>query len=266
MTDFKQKYGPWALVTGASAGIGMEFAHQLAQLGMNLVLVARRADKLNDLATELRNKYRVDVKVVAADLSREDFLPTLKDATKGVEIGLLVNNAGFGNTGEFIDNTLEDELKLLYLNCRTPLMLAHEYGKAMRDRKRGGIIFLGSVLSFVSVPVWANYAASKGYDLMLAEGLAEEMKKYNVDVMTLCPGMTRTEFAQISKINDLMAMDVAPVVKTALQKLGKTRVAVPGFMNKLNIFTTRLNPRFLNTLIFGAVVRPTQQVNLQANK
>ncbi len=262
MSEFKQKYGPWALITGASSGIGMEFARQIAAQGLNLVLVARREDKLNTLAGELKAKYGIEVKVVSADLSGDDFMPALKNTTANLEIGLLVNNAGLTTTGVVVDNKLEDELNLLHLNCRAPLILAHEYGKSMRDRKRGGIIFLGSVLSFASVPVWANYAASKAYDLMLAEGLAAEMKEHHVDVLALCPGFTRTEFAEFAKINDLMAMDVEPVVKAALNKLGKSRIAVPGFMNKLNIFTTRLQPRFINTLIFGMVSKPTQQVNL----
>lgn len=261
MSEFKQKYGPWALITGASSGIGMEFAQQLAQQGLNLVLVARREDRLNTLANELKAKHGIEVKTVSADLSRDDFMPAIKSATANLEIGLLVNNAGFTNTGPIIDNALEDELKMLHLNCRAPLMLAHEYGKPMRDRKCGGIIFLGSVLSFASVPVWANYAASKAYDLMLAEGLAAEMKEHHVDVLALCPGFTRTEFAEFAKINDLMAMDAGPVVKTAINKLGKSRIAVPGLMNKLNIFTTRLQPRFINTLIFGMVSKPTQQAN-----
>ena len=147
MSEFKQKYGPWALITGASSGIGMEFARQLAAMGINLVLVARREDKLNTLATELKSSHGIDAKVVMADLSRDDFLPTLRSATAGLEIGLLVNNAGLTTTGAIVDNKLEDELNLLHLNCRAPLILAHEYGKPMRERKRGGIIFLGSVLS-----------------------------------------------------------------------------------------------------------------------
>lgn len=261
MNEFKQKYGPWTLVTGASSGIGMEFSRQLAEQGLSLVLVARREDKLKSLAEELKGKYPVDVKVVGADLSRDDFLPALRDATSNLEIGLLVNNAGLTTTGKVIDNTLDEELNLLNVNCRAPLVLAHEFGKPMRERKRGGMIFLGSVLSFASVPYWANYAASKSYDLMLAEGLAAEMKEHNVDVLALCPGFVRTEFAEFAKLNDLMAMDAQPVVSFALRKLGKSKVAVPGIMNKFNVLTTRLQPRFLNTLIFGMVVRPTQMLN-----
>lgn len=261
MNEFKQKYGPWALVTGASSGIGVEFARQIGEMGLNLVLVARREDRLKTLAEELKGKHAIEVKVVGADLSRDDFLPTLKEATSNLEIGLLVNNAGLTTTGTVIDNTLEDELNLLHVNCRAPLMLAHEFGKQMRDRKRGGMIFLGSVLAFASVPYWANYAASKAYDLMLAEGLAAELKEHNVDVLAVCPGFTRTEFAELAKLNDLMAMDAQPVVALALRKLGKSRIAIPGIINKLNALSTRLQPRFLNTLIFGLVVRPTQELN-----
>ncbi|OGT64881.1 MAG: hypothetical protein A2W69_01390 [Gammaproteobacteria bacterium RIFCSPLOWO2_02_47_7] len=261
MNEFKQKYGPWALITGASSGIGMEFARQIAEKGLNLVLVARREDRLKTLAEELRGKHSIDVKIIGADLSGDDFLPILKKATSNLEIGLLINNAGLTTTGTVIDNTLEDELNLLHVNCRAPLMLAHEFGKQMRDRKRGGMIFLGSLLSFASVPYWANYAASKSYDLMLAEGLAAEMKEHNVDVLALCPGFVRTEFAEFAKLNDLMAMNVQPVVSLALRKLGKSRAAIPGIMNKLNALSTRLQPRFLNSLIFGLVVRPTQKLN-----
>lgn len=263
MNNFKQKYGPWALVTGASSGIGMEFARQLAERSVNLVLVARREDRLNTLAGELGNKYAVDVKVVAADLAKDDFMDRVRNATSGLEIGLLVNNAGLTTTGPVVDNRLEDEIHLLNVNCRAPLMLAHEFGRQMCDRKRGGMIFLSSVVAFAAVPDWTNYAASKSYDLMLAEGLAVEMKKHGVDVMALCPGFTRTEFAEFARINDLMSMDVEPVVKYALRKLGKTRIAVPGIINKFNSLSTRLSPRFINTWLFGMVTRPTQQLNRQ---
>src|SRR5690606_2449994 len=127
MSEFKQKYGPWALITGASSGIGMEFARQIAAQGLNLVLVARREDKLNTLAGELKAKYGIEVKVVSADLSGDDFMPALKNTTANLEIGLLVNNAGLTTTGAVVDNKLEDELNLLHLNCRAPLILAHEY-------------------------------------------------------------------------------------------------------------------------------------------
>jgi hypothetical protein len=197
---------------------------------------------------------------VSADLAG-DFLPAIRSATAGVEIGLLVNNAGLTTTGALVDNRLEDELRLLDVNCRAPLILAHEFGRPMRERRRGGMIFLGSVLSFASVPDWANYAASKSYDLMLAEGLAAELEKSGVDVLALCPGFTRTEFATFAKANDLMAMDAPPVVRAALDKLGRRRIVVPGILNKLNIISTRFAPRFVNTFIFGRVVAQTQQLN-----
>lgn len=261
MIDFKQQYGPWALITGASSGIGMEFARQLAGHGLNLVLVARREDRLKALAAELHGKHAITARVVALDLSREDFLPELRNAVFGLEIGLLVNNAGRVNNGPVLDNHLQDEIALVNTNCRAPLVLAHEFGMPMRRRKRGGIIFVSSVIAFASVPCWASYAASKSFDLMLAEGMAAEMEDHHVDVLALCPGFTRTEFIKFARINSLMAMDVQPVVRYALDKLGKTRIAIPGIMNKMNSLTTRTMPRWINTLIFGAVVRPTQRLN-----
>lgn len=264
MNDFSNKYGPWALVTGASSGIGMEFARQLAQGGLNLVLVARREDKLKTLAGEISSRHPVEIRVVIADLTSDDFLSTLKNSTRDLEIGLLINNAGLTVTGPVVDNSLDDELKLLDLNCRAPLVLAHEYGKQMKERRRGGIIFLSSLVAFASVPYWTSYAASKSFNLMLAEGLAAEMKEHNVDVLALCPGFTRTEFVKFARINDMMALDVEPVVQYALKKLGKSRIAVPGVMNKFNSVSTRLLPRFLNSLVFSLVIRPTQKLNMKS--
>lgn len=261
MSDFKQIYGPWALVTGASSGIGREFAGQLAQRGLHLILVARREERLNALATELKNIHAVEVKVAGIDLSREDFLPDLRQVTAGLEIGLLINNAGFTNTGAFIENKLEDELRLLQVNCRAPLILAHEFGKQMKERKRGGIIFLASTVAFAAVPRWANYCASKAYDLVLAEGLAAELKGSGVDVLALCPGFTRTEFQKLPKLTEMFAMDTAPVVARALEKLGKTRFTVPGLFNKFASFSTRLQPRAVNTFIYEQVIKPAQDHN-----
>ncbi|MBI4006251.1 MAG: SDR family NAD(P)-dependent oxidoreductase [Gammaproteobacteria bacterium] len=261
MSIFKLRYGPWALITGASSGIGTEFAHQLAEKGLNLILVARREDRLNILARGLINKHSIEAKVVAIDLSKDDFLSRIKNSITNLEIGLLINNAGLINTGPFIDNDLNVELKLLHVNCRATLMLAHELGKQMRDRKRGGIIFLASTVAFASVPRWANYCASESYDLMLAEGLAVELKDHGVDVLALCPGFTRTEIQTLARINDFLAMDTGPVVRLALDKLGKSNVVVPGLFNKFASFSTRLQPRSFNTFIFEQVVRPTQQQN-----
>ncbi len=261
MNNFKQKYGPWALVTGASSGIGSEFAKQLAAKSLNLILVARREDRLNTLAADLKKEYSIETRVVPADLSKEDFLPDIKSSISDLEVGILINNAGFTKTGPLVENTLEDELKLLHVNCRAPLILAHEYGRQMKERQKGGMIFLASTVAFAAVSSWTNYCASKAYDLMLAEGLAVELKKYGVDVLALCPGFTRTEFIELPKITNAMAMDVEPVVKLALKKLGKTRFTVPGLFNKFATFSTRWQPRALNSFIYKQVINPAQHFN-----
>jgi uncharacterized protein len=176
MKNFVERFGPWALVTGASAGIGVAFARRLAEVGMNLVLVARREDRLRKLAEDLRRQHAISTRVVPVDLSRDDFLPAIEQATADVAVGLLVNNAVIATTGNFLDNDLGSELALLHVNSRAPLILAHHFGRAMRQRGRGGIIFVASTVAFAGVPSWSNYAGSKAHDLVFAEGLARELR------------------------------------------------------------------------------------------
>ncbi|MFQ5931280.1 MAG: SDR family NAD(P)-dependent oxidoreductase [Nitrospiraceae bacterium] len=255
MKTFMQKYGPWGLVTGASSGMGVEFAQQLAAKGLNLVLVARREERLRDLAARLEKDAGIHTRVVAADLSRDDFLPSIRQAIQGLEVGLLVNNAGFGNTGDLLENELHAELAVLQTNCRAPLMLAHELGQPMRERRKGGMIFVSSIVAFAGAPAWSNYCATKAYKLILAEGLAKELKKDGVDVMALCPGTTRTEFQKVANTRDVMAMDPDVVVRHALEKLGRTNTTVAGLANSLLVFSTRLQPRWLNSTMFGMAVQ-----------
>ena len=163
----------------------MEFSNQLAGKGLNLILVARQEDRLSTLAVNLKKEHSIETRVVPADLSKEDFLPGIKNTISDLEVGILINNAGCANTGPLVENTLDDELKLLHVNCRASLILSHEFGGQMKERQRGGMIFLASTVAFAAVSSWTNYCASKAYDLMLAEGLAVELKKYGVDVLAL---------------------------------------------------------------------------------
>lgn len=256
---FKEKYGPWSLVTGASSGIGLEFSHQIAELGLNVVLVARREERLEKLAISLQEKYGVQTKVIPIDLSRDDFLSDIERITAGLEVGLLINNAGFGTTGEFVENDLETEIKLLHVNCRAPLVLAHTFGKRMKDRKKGGIIFSASIVGFTAVPLWSNYAASKAYDLFLSEALAHELKNHGVDVLALCPGTTEAEFQKIAGTRMVMPMTAKSVVRLALKKLGHQNVAIPGILNRLNVLSIKFLPRTWSTRIFARVIRYIQK-------
>jgi len=260
MSNFRGEYGPWALVTGASSGMGAAFARQIATRGLNVVLVARREDRLLALSEELKRSASVQTRVVSADLSRDDFIPRLAEATDGLEVNLLVNNAGLGVTGEFLSNDLGAELGMLHLNCRAPLLLTHHYGRMMRDRRHGGIIFLASIVALVGNAAWSNYAATKGHNLLFAEGLAEELRREGVDVLALCPGFVRTEFMKLTPFGKVMSMDPGAVVRIALHSLGRKRRVTAGLINKAIVFSTRMQPRIMNTKIFRAVVRRVQRV------
>ncbi len=254
MASFQEKYGPWAVVTGASAGLGEAFAKHLAADGINLVLVARREARLRALAAELAQSASVETRVVPADLSLDDCLQSIEEATDGLEIGLVVNNAGQTLTADFLANELDSELRMLHLNVRAPLMLTHHFGKLMRQRRRGGIIFLASVVGLTGVRTWSNYAATKGHNLLFAEGLGEELEDDGVDVLAVSPAFIETDFMQMSAFGKALAVRPDVVAKSALASLGRKRVVTPGLVPKLIAFSTRLQPRFLNRKIFGAVV------------
>jgi short-subunit dehydrogenase len=253
MKHFVERYGPWALVTGASSGIGEAFARRLAEIGVHLVLAARREDRLRKLADDLQGRHSVGVRVVPVDLARDDFLPVVRQATDDLQIGLLVNNAGGGASGAFLDGDLSSELAMLHVNNRAPLVLAHHFGRSMRKQGRGGMIFVASTLAFAGVPTMSSYAASKAHDLVFAEGLARELRKDGISVLALCPGPTQTEFWP-SGARPLFAMRPNAVVDAALKRLGRRTTVVAGWINSLITFSTRLLPRSWNAAIFGRVV------------
>lgn len=256
MTGFKDKYGPWALITGASSGIGAEFARQVAAQGLNLVLVARREERLRSLARALEAAHPIQVKIIPVDLTALDFLPVIQQATDDLEIGLLVNNAGVMPTGRFLDQDLENELRQLDLNSRAPLILAHHFGRKMAERGRGGILFLASMVAFQGTPSVAHYAATKAFDLILAEGLHVELKPAGVDVLALAPGFTATELAGDLDFSGLpiKPMRVDPVVQAALRALGRRSLVIPGWQNQFLYWMVKhLLPRSANTAIFGKI-------------
>ena len=252
--EFHAKYGPWAIVTGASSGIGEEFCRQLAGLKLNLILIARRKEKLESLANELTSKHGIETRVVSTDLSTPDFLKQIQVATDSLDVGLLVNNAGLALTGNFLEHKIEDELSLLNVNCRAPLVLAHVFGNKMAQRGKGGIINISSASAFLPMPFWTNYSASKVYLLYLSEGLGYELQEKGVDVLALCPGGTRTEFSKVAGTKS-GGMEPAQVVKLGLKKLGKQPVAIAGVSNRIISFMNRFFSRQLLTKIGARVVQ-----------
>lgn len=248
------KYGPWALITGASSGIGEEFAKRLAEKGFNLVLIARREDRLNALSEDLKRRNKIETKIIAGDLTDDAVISQIKSGCDGLEIGLLINNAGFGSTGEFSLCDADREEKMVKLNCVVPVVLTHHFLGGMIKRKRGGIIFLGSVVAFQPTPMMASYSATKVFNMFLGEALWYELKPYNIDVLSLNPGGTNTEFQRIADVDTGPAVRTpAQVVETALRSIGKKPGVVDGWINKIMTFSGRLAPRRWLITIAGNV-------------
>lgn len=258
-SDFSHRYGPWALVTGASSGIGEAIARELAARGLHLVLCARRKALLDALSAELTASAKVQVRTLEVDLSRPDFLPVVEQGIAGLDVGLLVNNAGFGDKGPFVGSDLDMHLRMLDTNCRAPLILAHALAPGLVARGRGGILFTSSTAAFQGLPFAAHYAATKGYDLQLAEGLWYELRPSGVDVVALCPGPTDTEGPRRTGVNPdkvpVKMMDVATVARAGLDALGRGPIAVPGATNRLLHVLTKLVPRRVATSIGGRMIQ-----------
>lgn len=258
MKNFKERYGSYALITGASSGIGEEFAMQLGAKGLNLVLVARRADRLSKLASKIEQEYKVDVRTVSVDLLSDNYLDQIKNVTDTLEIGLLINNAGMLYIGNHMDNSIRNELRMIDLNIKVPAVLTHHYVEKMIERKKGGIIYTASMLGFMGTPYASTYAGTKAHEIVKSEGLAYELKPMGIDVLTLNPGLTDTEMIAN---NDFSAMPMklmkpAPVAKSALDALGKKVLVTPGFMNNMmNGMSKRIMSRKMNTKMFGGYMK-----------
>jgi short-subunit dehydrogenase len=258
MNRFISKYGEWALITGASKGIGLEFARQVAANGLNVVLVARSENSLKQLASSIESDYPVKTRIVAADLTEIDGIARVLEATADLDIGLLVNNAGREDSGPFLQIPIDDAIKTIDLNIKVPLQLTRHFAAKMQVRGKGGILIMSSIVAFQGVPNIANYAASKAYDLVFAEGIAAELEPSNIDVLSVNPGFTKTELSPDINFPGLPVkpMPAGAVVKTALNDLGESRVSVPGRVNKFLYYSGKyLQSRRVNTAAFGHVFR-----------
>ncbi|MES2119682.1 MAG: SDR family oxidoreductase [Pseudomonadota bacterium] len=245
-----------ALITGASAGLGVDFARQLAARGYRLVLVARRKDRLDELAKELGN-----ARAVAVDLSKANAAARLMSDIEayGETVDLLVNNAGFGLIGQFARLDARRERQMVDLNAGTLMDLCRAVVPAMIDRQSGAILNVASTAAFQPGPKMAVYFATKAFVLHLSEALHEELKPHGIKVSCLCPGPTRTEFGDVAGFGgnglfDRVAMNSAEVVEAGLRGLDRNHaVVVPGIQNKLTAASTRFAPRKLVRKIAGAI-------------
>ena len=261
MKNLKERYGDTALITGASAGIGQAFAETLAEQQFNLVLVARRGERLEAMKRALEDRQDIRVLPLACDLAEAGAAGRIATEVSqaGMEISLLINNAGFGSHGEFDRLDLRRETAMADLNCRSVLEMTHAFLPGMKARRRGGIIIVGSVLSLLPGPYMATYTASKAFDLSFAESLHGECKPHHVDVLGLLPGTTQTEFFAVGNMRRRYVQKGATpkhVVQTALAALGKKPYVVDSLGNKFLVFCSHFLPRRWLIALSRLALRP----------
>lgn len=260
-----ERYGGAALITGASSGIGEAYARRLADEGMELVLVARRADRLEKLAGELRSASGVTVHVVPQDLGERDGARLVFDAVDalGIEVGMLVSNAGFGTYGPFVEQDPELQLRIIEVNNRAAVGLATILAPRLVERGRGSLIFLSSTAAYQPVAFEAVYGASKAFNLMFGEALWAELSEHGIDVIVLSPGFTPTEYQQKAGMGEPEPItgwtSSEQVVSASLRRLGRASSVVPGWRNRVVIALMRILTR-------RAAARLTYRVNKPAGR
>jgi uncharacterized protein len=242
---FLDRYGPVAVVAGASEGLGAAFAEALAARGLDLVLLARREAVLCELAARLEGAHGVRVTTVACDLKESSFVPALTDAIAGKVVGLGVYNAGFSFMSPLLDRPLEDALQVVDVNVKGPLYFVHTLAPAMRRRGRGGLVLMSSIAGFHGAPSLAAYAASKAFNIVLGESLWAELRPSGVDVLVSCAGAIRTpNYARALAREAPGTLDARTVAEHTLDALGQGPLTVPGSVNRLARFVLgRMMPR-----------------------
>jgi short-subunit dehydrogenase len=252
--QFRDRYGPWAVVTGASSGIGRELASGLADRGLNLVVAARNTDALSQLATELTMTRNVACRVVGVDLARDTGIGALSEATHDVDVGLLVASAGFGTSGLFLESDLDAELEMMNVNCRSLMALSRHFGARLARRRRGGMILMSSIVGFQGMPNAAHYAATKAYVQTLAEAISLEMAPQGVDIIAAAPGPVRSAFAERAGMLMGGASNPSDLVVPILDSLGKKTTVLPGMRAKLLVYSIATLPRWARIRLMGQVM------------
>jgi hypothetical protein len=261
MANTRDFNGKWALVTGASAGIGAALARELASHGARLILTARRRDRLEALAAELAGKG-TEVRIITADLNDPAAPQQIYDATEGAgqPVDILINNAGLGQFGAFCQSPIEQELSQVRVNCEAMVRLSRLFVPRMMERGSGWVLILGSTASFQPLPYFATYAASKAFDRFFALGLASEVARFGVKVTVLCPGPTDSEFFDVSRATAFKArgMQAAPeVARLAVSALARgKRILIPNFNGRFLACMVKFLPVGLITYFVEKGARP----------
>lgn len=253
MPDLVSQFGPWAVVTGASSGLGRRIALGLARSGLNVVVVARRAPELETLAAEIRGTGR-EARCLSIDLATPEGPGVLDAATAELDVGLVVLNAGFGTAGGFLSSDLATELEMVRLNCSALLASAHSFGGRLARRGRGGLTLIGSIVGFQGAPGSATYAATKAFVQSLGEALDVELGPLGVRVMVAAPGPTHTGFADRANMKMGNAMTTDEVADAIVNATGGRGTVFPGWLSKLLRLAFATVPRWIGTRILGKVM------------
>jgi short-subunit dehydrogenase len=249
-----RRYGPWAVVTGASDGIGRAMAFELAQGGLDLVLVARRQDRLEEIGAALRTAYGVSVRVLPADLAIPGEVDRIHQDTGDLDAGLLVAAAGFGTSGPFVDGDVAAELGMIDVNCRALTHSAHAFAKRFAARRRGAVVLMSSLVAFQGVPRAAGYAATKAYVQSLAEGLAVELRPLGVDVLASAPGPVVSGFGARAGMRIARGQTPEEVARATLRALGRRTTVRPGFLAQALEAALAPLPRFARVRVMARVM------------
>jgi short-subunit dehydrogenase len=259
MTELR---GRWAVVTGASSGLGADFARELAGRGCNVALVARREEPMKALAAALESAHAIQTRVVALDLATQDAPPALAERLRGegLAVDVLVNNAGFGVFGPFLEIPWERERQMLELDVLALVHLTKVFATDMAARGQGWILQVASIGAFQPTPTYASYSAAKSFVLSFGEAIAHELRAKGVRVCTVCPGVTATEFLAVAGqkttlYQRMMMMQSPAVVRSAVRALLRGRTSVtPGIANAVSAFSMRFTPRRLQAAIASAAM------------
>jgi short-subunit dehydrogenase len=256
LKTFAQRYGPWAVIAGASEGIGAAFARAIARRGVNLVLIARRKEPLDLLASELRETH-VEARTLPLDLGPSTMADEVAEATVELDVGLLVCSAAVSLMAPFTELAFPDVQRTLDVNVRAPLALCHHFAPRLLQRGRGGIVLMSSVAGLTASPFAASYAGSKAFALAFGESLWGELTPHGIDVLTCVAGPTKTPtYAQVQTSDFPRPMDAGTVAESALAALGKRPRVVPGWANRLAAsWVPRLPRRFGIRLIAGQTAK-----------
>lgn len=264
---FQKKYGPWALITGASSGIGEAMAFEAARRRLNVVLTARSEARMADISVQLKQTYGVETRVIVADLAKASGVDAVTGQTAELDIGLLANCAGFGTSGDFVDIPAEDELDMIDVNCRASAALTHVFSRRFIERGRGGVILMSSIVAFQGVARSANYAATKAWVQVFAEGLRMELAPRRIDVLAVAPGPVNSGFAARAGMQMGGAARPVTIARGAFAALGRTGLVRPGALAKLLGYNLAILPRFARRRIMSTIMKGmTRHRNGDASK